>query len=215
MLSQPSHPAKAVHPKDNTTDVRAIHPRTGVVPEWQRLLRAPWLAARMSSATPGRVRDLYVAGLISARSMEIEAIHLLSQQIELLSCRSGMLDMLCRHQAESELQYERLGFLLKEMGVGTSPDSPAEPVAGSQHATAEDAGELLKMAIAIDGFEHREAAFYHALLRLSQIARHSHGAELLQHSLGEEVRMAAWARDNLDAFARVGGAPHPPGRPGP
>jgi hypothetical protein len=104
---------------------------------------------------------------------------------------------------ESEFQYERLGFLLEEMGVGTSPDSPAEPVAGSQHATAEDAGELLKMAIAIDGFEHREAAFYHALLCLSRLARHGHGAELLHRSLCEEERMAGWARENLDAVAQA------------
>jgi ferritin-like metal-binding protein YciE len=94
---------------------------------------------------PGRARDLYVAGLITARSMEGEGIHLLGGQIGRLSCRPDMQDALRRHLAESELQDERLGLLLEEMGVGTARESAAEPegpIARLAEAAAAEAGEL-------------------------------------------------------------------------
>jgi ferritin-like metal-binding protein YciE len=64
------------------------------------------------------------------------------------------------------------------------------------HLMADD--EILKNTFANDAFEHYEIAAYKSLLTLCRVAGVDSARPLLEASLKEEERMAAWVEANVE-----------------
>ena len=60
----------------------------------------------------------------------------------------------------------------------------------------------MKNTFANFAFEHSEIAAYRSLLTMAELAGDTSGPRLLQQSLGEEIRMAKWIENNLEAATR-------------
>ncbi|HYI84540.1 MAG TPA: DUF892 family protein [Acetobacteraceae bacterium] len=73
-------------------------------------------------------------------------------------------------------------------------------MAALAHAPMQD--EAMKNTFANFAFEHFEIAAYRSLLIMAELAGGTSGPRLLQQSLGEEIRMAKWIEDNLEAATR-------------
>jgi ferritin-like metal-binding protein YciE len=150
-------------------------------------------------------RDTYITGLVNAHALEEQAISLLSRQVERIESYPEMSDQIRRHIDESKAQAHRLEEILNALGTSHSTfkdlvTSFTGNVAALAHAPMQD--EVMKNTFANFAFEHFEIAAYRSLLTMAELAGDSSGPKLLQQSLGEEIRMAKWIEDNLDAATR-------------
>ncbi|WP_424137938.1 ferritin-like domain-containing protein [Roseomonas chloroacetimidivorans] len=151
------------------------------------------------------IREIYVTGLVNARSVETEAIQLLSRQVERLENYPEVEQVLRRHITESEQQRDRLDAILESLGTSSSGlkdlvTGAMGNMAAMAHGIAPD--EILKNSLANYAFEHFEIASYKSLLTLADLAGDTRSPAALQESLREEERMAQWCEDNLDAIVR-------------
>jgi ferritin-like metal-binding protein YciE len=151
------------------------------------------------------IRDIYTTGLINAHSLEAQAIQLINRQVERLEHYPEMRERLRLHGDESQRQQERLAQILQSLG--TSPSTLKDigtsimgNMAAMTHALAQD--EVMKNTLANFAFEHFEIASYRSLITMAEVAGDSAGPRLLQQSLQEEIAMARWIEDNLDATTR-------------
>ena len=150
-------------------------------------------------------RDLYTTGLVNAHAVENQAIQLLQRQVERLESYPAMEQRLRQHIEESRRQAARLEEILQSLG--TSHSSLKDTVTGFMgnlaamaHAPMQD--EVIKNTFANYAFEHYEIAAYRSLLTMAEAVGDANGPRLLQESLDEEIRMAKWIEDNLDATTR-------------
>ena len=109
------------------------------------------------------------------------------------------------HIEESRRQSQRLEEILQALGTSHSTLKDLATcfmgnVAALAHAPMQD--EVMKNTFANFAFEHFEIASYRSLLTMAELAGDSSGPKLLQESLSEEIRMAKWIEDNLDATTR-------------
>jgi len=151
------------------------------------------------------IRDIYITGLVNAHALEAQAIQLINRQVERIENYPEMRERLRLHGQESQRQQERLAQILD--GLGTSPSTLKDigtsimgNVAAIGHALAQD--EVLKNTLANFAFEHFEIASYRSLLTMAEAAGDSAAPRLLQQSLEEEIAMARWIEENLDATTR-------------
>lgn len=142
---------------------------------------------------PETYRDTYIAGLVNARALEVEAIQILSRQIGRVQSYPEVEEALRRHLAETEQQRDRLDRLLE--ANGTSHSSVKDfmiglmgSVAAMGHVPMQD--EIIKNSLANYAFEHFEIASYKALITLADLAGDPAAQEVLRTSLAEEERMA-------------------------
>jgi len=154
---------------------------------------------------PSSIRDIYTSGLINAHALEAQAIQLINRQVERLENYPEMRDRLRLHGEESQRQQERLAQILQSLG--TSPSTLKDigtsimgNVAAMGHALAQD--EVIKNTFANFAFEHFEIASYRSLLVMADAAGDAAAPRLLEQSLQEEVAMARWIEDHLDATTR-------------
>ena len=151
------------------------------------------------------IKDIYVTGLVNAHALEEQAVSLLSRQAERLESYPEMLQQIKLHIEESRRQASRLEEILSSMGTSHSTlKDMATKFAGNMaalaHVPMQD--EVIKNTFANFAFEHFEIAAYRSLLTMADLAGDGSGPKLLQQSLNEEIRMAKWIEDNLDATAR-------------
>jgi len=150
-------------------------------------------------------RDSYITGLVNAHALENQAVSILSRQVERLESYPEMSDQIRLHIDESKAQAQRLEEILGSLGTSHSTfkdlvTSFAGNMAAIAHAPMQD--EVMKNTFANFAFEHFEIAAYRSLLAMAELAGDASGPRLLQQSLGEEIRMAKWIEDNLEATTR-------------
>lgn len=150
-------------------------------------------------------RDTYITGLVNAHALENQAVSILSRQVERLENYPEMSDQLRLHIDESKAQAQRLEEILSSLGTSHSTlkdmvTSFAGNMAALAHAPMQD--EVIKNTFANFAFEHFEIAAYRSLLTMAELAGDNGSPKLLQQSLDEEIRMAKWIEDNLDATTR-------------
>ena len=150
-------------------------------------------------------RDTYITGLVNAHALENQAVSILSRQVERLESYPEMSDQLRLHIDESKVQAQRLEEILQSLGTSHSSlkdlvTSFTGNMAALAHAPMQD--EVMKNTFANFAFEHFEIAAYRSLLTMAELAGDNSSPKLLQQSLNEEIRMAKWIEDNLDATTR-------------
>jgi ferritin-like metal-binding protein YciE len=150
-------------------------------------------------------RETYITGLVNARALEVQAIELLSRQVDRVQSYPEVETVLRKHLAESEQQRDRLDGLLEAQGTSHSGVKDFMTglmgnMAAMGHVPMQD--EIIKNSLANYAFEHFEIASYKSLLTLAELAGDTRAPEVLKLSLSEEQRMAQWCEDNLDAITR-------------
>jgi len=150
-------------------------------------------------------RDTYITGLVNARALEVQAVQLLSRQIDRVQSYPEVEEALRRHLAETEQQRDRLDALLEAHGTSHSAVKDFMTgfmgnMAAMGHVPMQD--EIIKNSLANYAFEHFEIASYKSLLTLAELAGDGQGPTALRTSLAEEERMAQWCEDNLAAVTR-------------
>ncbi|WP_158291883.1 ferritin-like domain-containing protein [Paracraurococcus ruber] len=152
------------------------------------------------------IKDIYITGLVNAHALEEQAISLLSRQAERIESYPEMLQQIRLHIEESRRQATRLEEILASLGTShsTLKDLATKltgTLAALAHVPMQD--EVMKNTFANFAFEHFEIASYRSLLTMAELAGDNSGPKLLQESLNEEIRMAKWIEDNLDATTRT------------
>ena len=150
-------------------------------------------------------RDTYITGLVNAHALENQAVSILSRQVERIESYPEMADQLRLHIDESKTQAARIEEILNSLGTSHSTlkdlvTSFTGNMAALAHAPMQD--EVMKNTFANFAFEHFEIAAYRSLLTMAELAGDNSSPKLLQQSLNEEIRMAKWIEDNLDATTR-------------
>ncbi len=150
-------------------------------------------------------RDTYITGLVNAHALENQAVSILSRQVERLESYPEMSDQLRMHIDESKVQAQRLEEILQSLGTSHSSlkdlvTSFTGNMAALAHTPMQD--EVMKNTFANFAFEHFEIAAYRSLLTMAELAGDNSSPKLLQQSLNEEIRMAKWIEDNLEATTR-------------
>ncbi len=151
------------------------------------------------------IKDIYITGLVNAHALEEQAVSLLSRQAERLESYPEMLQQIKLHIEESRRQASRLEEILNSLGTSHSALKDLATkftgnMAALAHAPMQD--EVMKNTLANFAFEHFEIAAYRSLLTMADLAGDNSSPKLLQQSLNEEIRMAKWIEDNLDATTR-------------
>ena len=151
------------------------------------------------------IQEIYITGLQNAHALEAQAIQLCNRQVERLENYPEMREQLRLHSEESRRQQERIDQILQSLGSSPSTlkdigTSITGNLAAIGHALMPD--EVIKNTFANYAFEHFEIAAYRSLLTMAEMAGDSRSPRLLQESLNEELRMAKWIEDNLDATTR-------------
>ncbi|MCA1454034.1 ferritin-like domain-containing protein [Bradyrhizobium sp. BRP22] len=146
-------------------------------------------------------RDIFVIGLRNAHAMEVQARELMERQSERLDEYPEVKSRVISHLSETNEQLRRLEECLDACGESTSSlkDTAQSFMANMMamgHSMAGD--EILKNTFANDAFEHYEIAAYKSLLALCQAAGADAARPLLETSLKEEERMAAWVEANVE-----------------
>jgi ferritin-like metal-binding protein YciE len=145
--------------------------------------------------------DIFVVGLRNAHAMEIQARELLERQSGRLDDYPEVKQKITAHLKETNEQLNRLEQCLEACGEGTSTvkdttQSVMANVTAMLNATAGD--EILKNTFANNAFENFEIAAYKSLIALSEPAGMRGTRALLEASLQEEERMAAWIDGNVE-----------------
>ncbi len=150
-------------------------------------------------------RDTYITGLVNAHALENQAVSILSRQVERLESYPEMSDQIRLHIDETKAQAQRIEEILNSLGTSHSSlkdlvTSFTGNMAALAHAPMQD--EVMKNTFANFAFEHFEIAAYRSLLTMAELAGDNSSPKLLQQSLNEEIRMAKWIEDNLEATTR-------------
>lgn len=150
--------------------------------------------------TTDEARDLFVTGLKNAHAMEKQAIAIMEPQVNRLVHYPEILERLELHIEETERQVDRLDEILRMLdesasGMKDTFLSTFGSMAALGHATAGD--EVLKNAFANHAFENYEIAAYTGLLTGARLCGLEKALPLLQESLAEERRMAAFVVESI------------------
>lgn len=145
------------------------------------------------------IRSVFITGLKNAHGVEHQALALMDRQLDHLENYPEVADVLRRHRAETEQQLSRIDEILSGFGESASTvKDVALSISGNMaaiaHVFAPD--EILKNSFANYAFENFEAAAYTSLLTLADAGSFASATPLLQTSLAEEKRMAAWFDDH-------------------
>ncbi|MCK1478194.1 ferritin-like metal-binding protein YciE [Bradyrhizobium sp. LB1.3] len=146
-------------------------------------------------------RDTFVVGLSNAHAMEVQARELMERQSERLDEYPEVKAKVVAHLQETNEQLKRLERCLEACGENSSSlkDTTQSVMANMQamaHSVAGD--EILKNTFANNAFENFEIAAYKSLLALCGAAGVAEAKDLLETSLQEEQRMAAWIDSNVE-----------------
>jgi ferritin-like metal-binding protein YciE len=146
-------------------------------------------------------RDIFVIGLRNAHAMEVQARELMERQSERLDEYPEVKSRVTSHLSETNEQLRRLEECLEVCDESTSTlkDTAQSFMANMTAMGQSMAGdEILKNTFANDAFEHYEIAAYKSLLTLCRAAGVDSARPLLEASLKEEERMAAWVEANVE-----------------
>ena len=146
--------------------------------------------------------DLFITGLKNAHAMENQALSIMKPQAARIENYPEVGAQLERHIRETEGQIQRLEAILDGLGEDrNSLKDMALSLAGTfaavGHTVAPD--EILKNSMANFAFENFEIAAYKSLITLAEASGHSDAIPQLQRNLDEELAMAGWLDQNIEA----------------
>lgn len=146
--------------------------------------------------------EIYLTGLRNAHALENEAVSIMSRQVERLESYPEVRKRLQEHIRETEAQQKRLQEILSRFDEDTSSIKDLGgkfmgSLAALGHSIAGD--EILKNTFANYAFENYEIASYKSLIALADAFGNSADVKLLEQTLGEEIAMAGWIEDNVEA----------------
>lgn len=154
---------------------------------------------------PESAKSLLVVGLRNAHAMEIQARELMERQLERTDDYPEVKAKLTMHLAETKEQLVRLEQILESCGESTSTlKDTAQSIMGNMMAMAHSVAgdEILKNTFANNAFENFEIAAYRSLLAMCGAAGVESARPLLEKSLEEEEKMAAWVAENVENVTR-------------
>jgi len=135
-------------------------------------------------------KELYLQGLRNAHALEVQAVQIMSRQVERIENYPDVKAGLQRHIRESEAQKGRLQQIMQ--AHGTSASTLKETVTGLVgnaaaigHAFTTD--EVIKNSFANYAYEHLEQAAYMSLIAMAEAAGDQQHIPLLKQSLDEEI----------------------------
>lgn len=145
-------------------------------------------------------REVYLTGLKNAHAMENQALSIMRPQVNRLVQYPDLSERLEAHIAETEGQIERLDQILDAVGESRSMVkdtmlSAFGTMAAMGHVMA--GAEVLKNSMANLAFENYEVAAYISLIAAARAAGEAEAIPLLEQSLEEEQRMAAWVAQSM------------------
>ena len=136
------------------------------------------------------IQELYMQGLRNAHALEVQAVQIMSRQVERLENYPDVKAGLQRHIQESESQKRRIEQIMD--AHGTSASTLKEAVTGLVgnaaaigHAFTTD--EVVKNSFANYAYEHLEQAAYMSLIAMAEAAGDQQHIPLLKQNLEEEV----------------------------
>jgi ferritin-like metal-binding protein YciE len=146
--------------------------------------------------------DIFITGLRNAHAMEHQALSIMKPQVSRIENYPEVARRLQQHITETEGQIERLEQVLDGLGENRSAlKDAALSLGGSMaaigHTVAPD--EIVKNSFANFAFENYEIAAYKSLLALANQSGNALAADLLAQNLDEEVAMAEWLDQNIEA----------------
>jgi ferritin-like metal-binding protein YciE len=147
-----------------------------------------------------QARQVLIVGLRNAHAMEKQALSIMQPQVNRLEHYPQLSQRLQSHISETETQIARLDEILNGLreSHSTMKDtflSAVGSMAALGHVTASD--EVLKNSLANLAFENYEIAAYISLITCARLCGVSSATPLLEESLAEERRMAAWVEENI------------------
>ena len=135
-------------------------------------------------------KELYLQGLRDAHALEVQAVQIMSRQVERLENYPDVKAGLQRHIRESEEQKTRIEQIMQ--AHGTSASTLKETVTGLVgnaaaigHAFTSD--EVIKNSFANYAYEHLEQAAYMSLIAMAEAAGDQQHIPLLQQNLDQEI----------------------------
>lgn len=146
--------------------------------------------------------DIFITGLRNAHAMEHQALSIMKPQVSRIENYPEVAQRLQQHITETEGQVERLERVLDGLGENRSAlKDAALSLGGSMaaigHTVAPD--EIVKNSFANFAFENYEIAAYKSLLALANQSGNTSAADLLAQNLDEEIAMADWLDQNIEA----------------
>ena len=146
--------------------------------------------------------ETYLLGLRNAHALENEALSIMQRQVERLENYPDVSKRLQQHIRETESQQERLKNILDKFDEGNSGlkdlgGSLMGSLSALGHTMAGD--EILKNTFANYAFENFEIASYKSLITMADAVGNAEDAKLLEQTLGEEIAMAAWIEEHVEA----------------
>jgi ferritin-like metal-binding protein YciE len=150
-------------------------------------------------------RELFIVGLRNAHAMEIQARELMERQSERTNEYPEVKARLTEHLAETNAQLGRLEQILEGLGETTSTlKDTAQSVMANMMAMAHTVAgdEILNNTFSNNAFENFEIAAYRSLLAMCGAAQVEGARPLLEKSLEEEEKMAAWVASNVEAITQ-------------
>lgn len=149
----------------------------------------------MATSSQETIQSVFITGLKNAHGVEHMALGLIDRQLDHLVSYPEVADALRRHRVESENQIARIDEILSgfDEKASTVKDvwlTMTGNMGAIAHVFAPD--EILKNSFVNYAFENFEASAYKSLLTLADAGGFTSATPLLQTSLDEELRMAAW-----------------------
>lgn len=147
--------------------------------------------------------DNLIAWLRDAHAMEEQALTMLNAQFERLESYPELKARIGKHIDETKQQAALLQGCLDRLGKGSSTLKDA---AGKLTAMAQGLGgvfasdEVVKGSLASYTFEHMEIASYRILIAAAGYMGDEETANVCRRILDEELAMAKWLEDNVDAI---------------
>lgn len=147
--------------------------------------------------------SLFTTGLKNAHAMESQALAIMRPQAARIENYPEVKTRLEEHIAETEGQITRIETILEGLGESKSALKDAAlsavgTMAALGHVPAAD--EILKNGFANFAFENYEIAAYKSLITLASRAGQTDAVEALEQNLDEEIAMATWLDDNIEAL---------------
>lgn len=147
-------------------------------------------------------QHIFIEGMRNAHAMENQALAIMRPQLSRIENYPEVARMLEKHIAETEGQIQRLESVLDGLGESKSTLkdmglSVAGTMASLGHTIAPD--EIVKNSFANFAFENFEIAAYKSLIALATRANNSQAVDLLTLNLREELAMAKWLDQNIEA----------------
>ncbi len=153
-------------------------------------------------------RDNFLAWLRAAHAMEEQAVTMLTDQARRIESYPDLKERISQHLDETKGHVQALKELIDQFS-GSSGVLVLKDMAAKLTAKTRGIGgmltsdEVVKGVVGSYAFEHLEIAHYKMLIAAADEIEEEGAKMVFERILAEEVAMAEWLGQNLDAITRV------------